>query len=42
MGYISHAELRTLADAMGENDYRRYLLQLLTADIFPWKIPTIG
>jgi len=40
MGYISHAELQTLADAMGDNDYRRYLLQLLSADITPWMIPT--
>jgi glucose-1-phosphate thymidylyltransferase len=40
MGYISRAELRKLAEAMGDNDYRGYLRQLLDADIFPWQTPT--
>jgi glucose-1-phosphate thymidylyltransferase len=42
MGYIGRAELRKLAEAMGENDYRAYLRQLLDDDLFPWQTPTDG
>ncbi len=36
MGYIDRDELRALAEAMGENDYRSYLIRLVQDDPFPY------
>ena len=35
MGYIGPEELRRLADSLGDNSYRSYLLELLREDPFP-------
>jgi glucose-1-phosphate thymidylyltransferase len=35
MGYIDAEKLERLAEAMGDNSYRRYLLDLLHEDPFP-------
>ncbi|MCJ7566142.1 MAG: glucose-1-phosphate thymidylyltransferase, partial [Anaerolineales bacterium] len=36
MGYIDRDELKALAEAMGENDYRSYLMRLVQDDPFPY------
>ncbi len=36
MGYIDRVELKALAEAMGENDYRSYLMRLVQDDPFPY------
>jgi hypothetical protein len=35
MGYIDSRKLERLAESMGDNAYRRYLLDLLDEDPFP-------